>query len=135
MIKKGKEILKIDLDWRSYKEPKKWLIYLNLDEFEQYFYQKYSSYNLFLFCLVCSKSTLYYSDERAFLNADKDGQDSDVLNADDLHSVLYFFFNNNFTSKPCPLLEPRVISYGNKLLYEILMGKNMAKFCMIAVQN
>jgi hypothetical protein len=100
---------------------------LILDEFEQYFYQKYSSYNLFLFCIVCSKSTLYYSDEKVILNADKDGQDSAVFNTYDLHSVLYFFFFNNFTSKPCPLLEPRVITYRNKLLYELFDERKYSK--------
>ena len=126
--KKGKEILRIHLDGRSYKEPKvnEW-IQLILDEFEQYFYQKYSSYNLFLFCIVCSKSTLYYSDEKVILNADKDGQDSAVFNTYDLHSVLYFFFFNNFTSKPCPLLEPRVITYRNKLLYELFDERKYSK--------
>ncbi len=128
LIKKGKEILKIHLDGRSYKEPKvnDW-IQMILDEFEQYFNQKYSSYNLFLFCIVCSKRTSYYRDEKAILNKDKDDQDSVVFNTDDLHSVLYFFFFKNFTSKPCPLLEPRVISYGNKLLYEIFDERKYGK--------
>jgi hypothetical protein len=129
LIKKGKEILKIHLDGRSYKEPKvnDW-IQMILEEFEQYFYQKYSSYNLFLFCTVFSKNTLYYTDEKAILTIGKEGQDSAVFNTDDLHSVLYFFFFNNFTSKPCPLLEPRVISYGNKLLYEIFDERKYGKF-------
>ena len=57
--KKGKEILKTHLDGRTYKEPKvnDWIQKI-IEDFESYFSQKYSSYHMISFCLVCSKSTL-----------------------------------------------------------------------------
>lgn len=134
LIQKGKEILKIHLDGRSYKEPKvnDWILNI-INDFEQYFYQKYSSYHLFTFCFVCSKNTQYYSDSLSILLVDEEDSNCSVFNSNDLHSVLRFFFFTNFTSNPCPLLEPKVISTGNKLLYEIFderkYGEIMIECC------
>ena len=129
LTKKGKEILKTHLDGRSYNEPKvnDWIQRI-LEEFEQYFYQKYSSYNLFSFCFVCSKKTYFYNKDRSILINDKEDSNNVAFSTDDLYSSLKFFFFKNFTSNPCPLLEPRVISYGNKLLYEIFDERKFGEF-------
>ena len=132
--KKGAEILKNHLDGRIYKEPKvnEWIQKI-IEDFENYFSEKYSSYHLFTFCLVCSKNTLYYEKNNSLCLVAKENNETAVFNSDDLHSVIYFFFFQNFTSNPCPSLEPNIISYGNKCLYEIFderkYGKNLGDCC------
>jgi hypothetical protein len=118
--KKGAEILKTHLDGRTYKEPKvnDWIQKI-IEDFESYFSEKYSSYHLISFCSVCSKNTLYYAQNKFLCVLDKEYNSYAVFNNDDLHSVLYFFFFQNFISNPCPGLEPKIISYGNKCLYEL----------------
>lgn len=71
------------------------------------------------FCLVCSKNTLYYEKNNVLCVIDKEDNNTAVFNSDDLHSCLYFFFFRNFTSNPNPGLEPKIISNGNKYLYEL----------------
>ena len=102
-------------------------------DFESYFSQKYSSYHLISFCLVCSKSTLYYEKTNGICVVDKEGHNTAVYNSDDLHSVLYFFFFQNFISNPCPCFEPKIISSGNKCLYDIFderkFGESLNNCC------
>ena len=135
LMKKGEEILKRHLDGRGYKEEKvnEWIKTIN-EDFEKYFYEKYPKFNLFVFCLVCSKNTLYYCDDKSILLTDEEAQDTSVFNTDDLHSVLYFFSFKNFSSTANAFLEPRIISLGNKLLYEIFderkYGKALTDCCV-----
>ena len=85
------------------------------------------------FCLVCSKNTFYYDNHTYICIVNKEFLDVAVFNSDDLHSVLYFFFFQNFSSNPNPGLEPKIISFGNKCLYEIFderkYGKNLTDCC------
>ena len=120
LLKKGEEILKTHLDGRTYKEPKvnDWIQKI-IEDFESYFSQKYSSYHMISFCLVCSKSTLYYTKDNALCVVAKESINTAIFNSNDLHSVLYFLFFQNFTSNPNPGLEPKIISHGNKCLYEL----------------
>ena len=132
--KKGEEILKTHLDGRAYKEPKvnDWIQKI-IEDFESYFSQKYSSYHLISFCLVCSKNTLYYVKNNSICVIENEDHNCAVFNTDDLHSVLYFFFFQNFTSNPCPVLEPKIISHGNKCLYDLFderkYGESLTDCC------
>ena len=85
------------------------------------------------FCLVCSKNTFYYDNHNNICIVNKEFLDVAVFNSDDLHSVLYFFFFQNFSSNPNPGLEPKIISHGNKYLYELFderkYGKSLTDFC------
>ena len=123
------------MDGRGYKEEKvnEWIKLIN-EDFEKYFYKKYPEFNLFVFCLVCSKNTLYYCADKSILLKDEEAQDSSTFSTDDLHSVLYFFGFKNFTSTANAFLEPRIISLGNKLLYEIFderkFGKSLTDCCV-----
>ena len=124
--KKGKEILKKHLDGRSYNESKvdEWINNI-LEEFINYFKQKYPSYHLFLFCQACSKKncTFYFSklELRAPLNENSWSSDFET---DEIYSNLFFFFFENFTSNAYLSFEPKLISFGNKLLYKIFDGKH-----------
>ena len=134
LLKKGKEILSKHLDGRKYTEPKvnEWILII-MDEFEQYFEEKYPSYNLFLFCNVYSNKTYFHSDNKGIANIEKEGRDICEYKSEYINSQLYFFFFLNFKSVPSPTFEPTIISYGNKLLYEIFdernYGKNMDEYC------
>lgn len=126
--KKGKEILKKHLDGRSYKEEKTYdWINTIINDFESYFYQKYPSYYIFSFCFICPKTTFYLTDNKSIVSKEEAGSKA-VFSSDDIQSALSFFFFKNFTSISCPYLEPRLIKYGNKLLYEIFDER---KFAMI----
>ena len=94
--KKGEEILKTHLDGRTYKEPKvnDWIQKI-IEDFENYFSQKYSSYHLISFCLVCPKKTLYYTDDTAICVHDEEGHDFAVFDSDDLH-VIELDFNYDY---------------------------------------
>lgn len=83
--------------------------------------------------MVCSKSTLYYQKYHSLCVVTKENNNVSVFNSADLHSALYFFYFQNFTSNPCPNLEPKIISNINKYLYELFderkFGKNLDDCC------
>ena len=132
--KKGKEILQKHLDGRSYKESKvdEWINRI-LEEFIIYFKQNYPSYNIFLFCDVCPKKNLFFWNKRIISIPKKEKSSFSLFETDEIYSHLYFFFFNNFTSNQCLSLEPKIISFGNKLLYEIFDERHyeekMSDYC------
>jgi hypothetical protein len=128
LMQNGFLILKKHLDGRSYKEEKTYdWINTIINDFESYFYQKYPSYYIFSFCFICPKTTFYLTDNKSIVSKEEAGSKA-VFSSDDIQSALSFFFFKNFTSISCPYLEPRLIKYGNKLLYEIFDER---KFAMI----
>lgn len=136
LIQKGKEILKTHLNGRKYIEPKvyEWIQKI-LEDFENYFYQKYSSsHDLFSYCLVCSKSTFFLELQNTSCEVDMEGNVSLEFQTENIYSQLKFFFFKKFTSISCPFLEPKIISIGNKLLYEIFdekqYGINLDESCV-----
>lgn len=133
---KGIEILRTHLNGRKYIEPKvyEWIQKI-LEDFENYFYQKYSStHDLFSFCLVCSKSTFFLEYQNSCCEVDMEGDVSLVFQTEDLFSQLKFFYYKKFTSIPCPFLEPKITCFGNKLLYENFdekkFGTNLNECCL-----
>ena len=118
--KKGQELLYKHLDGRNYKEDKVDLwIKIILDEYEKYLKEKYSSYYFFIFCFVCSINTLFCEESRSISVLSKETSYSSPFKTDDIFSSLDFFFFKTFDSKSNFSLEPKIISFGNKLLHEI----------------
>jgi len=132
---KGKELLSKHLDGRSYKEDKvdKWIKTI-LDECEQYFKEKYLSYHLFMLCDVCSKDTYFYTNKSGLLNLSKERYIFSIFKTEELFSCIHLFFFKDFISVANSCLEPKILSYGNKLLYEIFderkFDKNMVDYCL-----
>ena len=120
LVKKGKELLSKHLDGRNYIEDKveEWIKNI-LDEYEKYFKEKYPSYNLFMFCSVCSKSTYFNRNKASICVSSKEESVSSIFKTDDIFSCLDLFFFKAFKSIPNFSIEPKIISFGNKLLYEI----------------
>ena len=116
---KGKELLIKHLDGRIYKEDKvnEWIENI-LNDCENYFKEKYSSYHLFMLCEVCSINTYFNGSSKGLL-ASQENYVFPVFKTDELFSRFHLFFFTNFTSIENSSLEPKILSYGNKLLYEI----------------
>ena len=83
---------------------------------------------IYSFFCIYSNKTYFHSDNKGIANIEKEGRD-----ICEYKSQLYFFFFVNFKSIPFPTFEPTIISYGNKLLYEIFdernYGKDMDEYC------
>ena len=126
--KKAKEILEKHLDGRNYIESKidNW-INLILNDIENYFKEKYPSYNLFAFCDIFSSNTSFYSDYTTICRISTDNSCLAIFKTDNIYSCLYLFFFKDFTSNQCFSLLPKIVSTGNKLLYEIFDERSYNK--------
>ena len=132
--KKGKDLLVKHLDGRTYKEEKvdEWMKNI-LDEYENYFKQKYPSYYSFMFLDICSKDTYFYIDYHYICVSSKETTFSCQFITDALYSCINLFFFKSFNSISNFSLEPKIISFGNKLLYEIFderkYDNKMSDYC------
>ena len=91
-----KKILIKHLDGREYIEEKikTWVDNI-LIEAKEFYCNKYSGYDLFLFCMICEKN-VSYRQNTDFLAVKSDGENFAELSTDNLYASLRFFFYKDY---------------------------------------
>ena len=122
LIQKYKEILKIHLDGRAFKEDKvKFWLNNILTDAKEYFIKKYPNYDIFLFTQICDGQIYYRSNSNAILVTKTDAHDFADYKSDDFYCILRFAFMKHYNlDYNIEEYEDAIIQKGDEILRKYL---------------
>jgi len=117
-----KNILSKHLDDRAYNENKikTWIDNILFDS-RDYFINKYSDYDIFLFCFISQKNVYFNVNIRQIFLEKTDGSNWVNFKSDNIYCVLFFFFYKHYTlDYNLQGSESDIIKKGNELIVKYL---------------
>ena len=129
ITEKFKELLKIHLEGRTFKEEKikSWLNNI-LEDAKDYFVKKYTNYDIFLFVHISSKDLYYRSNADAILVNNSDAHDFVDYYNDYFYCILRFIFYKHYDlDYSIENYEDEIIQKTNEILKKYLEDRKFIK--------